>query len=75
MTDHTMRKTGNVIEPCVAETTTYVNSVFTNLFKGNMFLVDMLAARKNSGDGVNAVLSYRIRDLRNHNSDTDDNVD
>ena len=34
------------------ETKRYVNSVFTNLFKGKMFLVDMLAARNNFGDGV-----------------------
>ena len=38
------------------ETKTYINSEFTNLFKGNMFLVDVLAGQNNSGDGVNTVL-------------------
>ena len=43
------------------ETKTYVKRVLTNVFKGNMFLVDMLAARNNFGDRVNAVckLSYK----------------
>ena len=61
MTDYTVRRIRRAMRGRYLKTKTYVNSVLTNLFKGNMFLVDMLAVRNNLSDRVNAVckLSYK----------------
>ena len=61
MSDYTIRRIRRAMRGRYLETKTYVKRVLTNLFKGNMFLVDMLAARNNFGDRVNAVckLSYK----------------